>query len=137
MEMLHHGTRLEFKGEAPKVGMGPECPDHRCPHRDVPLSMGSLQADGTLQCLYHGIRFDREGHCTFIPEQEVIPAGCQVKSYPLRESGEWVWVFMGNPARRRDGEASLPMVLAARMEGADRASAPARSDVGGAPDACA
>ena len=35
--------------------------EDRCPHRDVPLSMGSLQADGTLQCLYHGIRFDREG----------------------------------------------------------------------------
>jgi phenylpropionate dioxygenase-like ring-hydroxylating dioxygenase large terminal subunit len=72
--------------------------EDRCPHRDVPLSMGSLQADGTLQCLYHGIRFDRDGSCTFIPEQTVVPAGCRVKSYPLRECGEWAWVFMGDPA---------------------------------------
>jgi phenylpropionate dioxygenase-like ring-hydroxylating dioxygenase large terminal subunit len=73
--------------------------EDRCPHRDVPLSMGSVQVDGTVQCLYHGIRFDRRGHCTFIPEQTKIPPGAQVKSYPVAERGEWVWIFMGDPAR--------------------------------------
>jgi len=73
--------------------------EDRCPHREVPLSMGSVQPDGTLQCLYHGIRFNQHGTCTFIPEETRMPVGAQVRSYPLREHGEWVWVFMGDPAR--------------------------------------
>ena len=72
--------------------------EDRCPHREVPLSMGSVQSDGTLQCLYHGIRFDKHGACKFIPEDTRIPAGAQVRSFPVREHGEWVWVFMGDPA---------------------------------------
>lgn len=31
---------------------------HRCPHRNVPLSLGEVVADGTLQCPYHGWKFD-------------------------------------------------------------------------------
>ena len=32
----------------------------RCPHRNVPLSLGRLR-DGLLECGYHGWRFDGEG----------------------------------------------------------------------------
>jgi phenylpropionate dioxygenase-like ring-hydroxylating dioxygenase large terminal subunit len=39
----------------------------RCPHRNVPLSLGRVAGDGTLQCPYHGWRFDTEGACTFVP----------------------------------------------------------------------
>lgn len=73
--------------------------EDRCPHREVPLSMGSVQADGTIQCLYHGIRFARDGACTFIPEETRIVANADVRSFPLREHGAWVWVFMGDAAR--------------------------------------
>src|SRR5436190_11527931 len=38
-----------------------------CPHRRAPLSAGSLLADGTLQCGYHGWRFDECGTCVAIP----------------------------------------------------------------------
>jgi phenylpropionate dioxygenase-like ring-hydroxylating dioxygenase large terminal subunit len=38
----------------------------RCPHRNVPLSAGEVNA-GELQCRYHGWRFDREGACRHIP----------------------------------------------------------------------
>ena len=72
--------------------------EDRCPHREVPLSMGSIQSDGTLQCLYHGIRFNRSGVCTFVPEETRIPQGAQVRTYPVVESGEWVWIYMGDPA---------------------------------------
>ena len=72
--------------------------EDRCPHRDVPLSMGSVQPDGTIQCLYHGIRFDRNGACTFIPEETRIRSGVQVRSFPVREHGDWLWVFMGDAA---------------------------------------
>lgn len=73
--------------------------EDRCPHRDVPLSMGSVQGDGSLQCLYHGMRFDRAGACVFIPEETRVVPGAQVRSFPVVEKCEWVWVFMGDPAR--------------------------------------
>lgn len=38
-----------------------------CPHRRAPLSSGTLLADGTLQCGYHGWRFDSCGTCVDIP----------------------------------------------------------------------
>src|SRR5687768_15014005 len=38
----------------------------RCPHRNVPLSMGRV-ADGQLECGYHGWRFDGGGQCKSIP----------------------------------------------------------------------
>jgi vanillate O-demethylase monooxygenase subunit len=46
--------------------------EDRCPHRHLPLSMGRLVGD-TLQCLYHGLRFGRDGRCVYIPGQEHIP----------------------------------------------------------------
>lgn len=71
----------------------------RCIHRQVPLSMGSVQPDGALQCLYHGIKFNRDGSCTFIPEQIRIPRDARVRSYPVAEQGEWVWVWTGDPTK--------------------------------------
>jgi phenylpropionate dioxygenase-like ring-hydroxylating dioxygenase large terminal subunit len=38
----------------------------RCPHRRVPLSLGHCQS-GSLQCAYHGWRFDQSGACIEIP----------------------------------------------------------------------
>jgi phenylpropionate dioxygenase-like ring-hydroxylating dioxygenase large terminal subunit len=38
----------------------------RCPHRRTPLSLGHCEAD-TLQCAYHGWRFDATGACIDIP----------------------------------------------------------------------
>jgi phenylpropionate dioxygenase-like ring-hydroxylating dioxygenase large terminal subunit len=37
-----------------------------CPHRRARLSAGSVR-DGTLQCMYHGWRFGRDGRCVDIP----------------------------------------------------------------------
>ncbi|HEX3796423.1 MAG TPA: aromatic ring-hydroxylating dioxygenase subunit alpha [Acidimicrobiales bacterium] len=38
----------------------------RCPHRRAPLSLGHCEG-GTLQCVYHGWRFDPSGACVEIP----------------------------------------------------------------------
>ncbi|MEE2828428.1 MAG: aromatic ring-hydroxylating dioxygenase subunit alpha [Myxococcota bacterium] len=38
----------------------------RCPHRNVPLSLGSV-VEGRLQCAYHGWRFDADGVCVKVP----------------------------------------------------------------------
>ena len=38
-----------------------------CIHRGAALSMGKCKEDGTVQCPYHGWRFNRDGECTRIP----------------------------------------------------------------------
>jgi phenylpropionate dioxygenase-like ring-hydroxylating dioxygenase large terminal subunit len=42
--------------------------DDACPHRRLPLSMGRLTKDGSIQCACHGWCFDGvTGQCTAIP----------------------------------------------------------------------
>ena len=67
----------------------------RCPHRNVPLSLGEVASDGCLQCPYHGWRFDREGACTAIPSYTGEP-GAKARravSYPTIEQQGFVWVY--------------------------------------------
>ena len=70
----------------------------RCPHRSVPLSQGRVVADN-IECPYHGFQFDQTGKCVLIPTQELIPAVACTKSYPVHEAMQFVWVWMGDPAR--------------------------------------
>ena len=43
--------------------------EDRCPHRFAPLSGGKV-IEGTIQCPYHGLRFDRTGACTHNPHMK-------------------------------------------------------------------
>ncbi|HJU17055.1 MAG TPA: aromatic ring-hydroxylating dioxygenase subunit alpha [Stellaceae bacterium] len=70
----------------------------RCCHRAAPLSMGSLVADG-IRCGYHGLVFDGSGCCREIPGQPLIPEDARVRSYPVCEKDQLVWVWMGDPAQ--------------------------------------
>ena len=72
--------------------------EDRCCHRQLPLSMGSLQRD-LLQCGYHGLRFDASGKCVEIPGQDSVPPQARVRAYPLLEKFGWVWIWMGDPSR--------------------------------------
>ena len=68
----------------------------RCSHRRAPLHKGKLVGD-TLQCGYHGFRFDCDGACVAIPGQSRIPPDAGVRSYPVVERYAWVWLWMGDP----------------------------------------
>src|SRR5687768_5599064 len=68
-----------------------------CPHRQYPLSRGTLLGD-TLRCGYHGLVFDTTGKCVEIPGQTNIPPRARVRSYPVAEKWQWVWVWTGDPA---------------------------------------
>jgi phenylpropionate dioxygenase-like ring-hydroxylating dioxygenase large terminal subunit len=35
----------------------------RCPHRNLPLSLGRVLASGRLECAYHGWQLDASGRC--------------------------------------------------------------------------
>ncbi len=68
----------------------------RCPHRNVPLSLGRVADDGCLQCPYHGWRFDGGGNCTKVPSlaAEISDARArQAPSYPTLEQQGFVWVY--------------------------------------------
>ncbi|MGH9492155.1 MAG: Rieske 2Fe-2S domain-containing protein [Terriglobales bacterium] len=70
-----------------------------CPHRGIPLSYGRLDADGLLECCYHGWRFEpTSGQCKEIPsltsdsklKVERIFAG----AFPCQEQDGYFWVFL-------------------------------------------
>ena len=71
--------------------------EDRCAHRHLPLSMGKLVGD-SLQCHYHGLRYDKTGTCVRVPGQDMIPRSARVKSYPVVERYHWLWIWMGDPA---------------------------------------
>jgi phenylpropionate dioxygenase-like ring-hydroxylating dioxygenase large terminal subunit len=67
----------------------------RCPHRNVPLSGGRCVSDGTIECPYHGWRFDRDGEVRAIPSLvgDVSAKARNVPSYPTLEQDGWIWVY--------------------------------------------
>lgn len=70
--------------------------EDRCPHRGVPLSMGSVQGDA-IQCIYHGLRFNGQGVCTHNPHIPGSPERLRNRSYPVIERYGALWVWTGAP----------------------------------------
>jgi phenylpropionate dioxygenase-like ring-hydroxylating dioxygenase large terminal subunit len=75
--------------------------EDRCCHRRAPLSKGKVEG-ANLRCGYHGFLYDASGRVVWVPGQDKVPPGAQVKTYPLVERYGLVWIWMGDPARRDD-----------------------------------
>jgi nitrite reductase/ring-hydroxylating ferredoxin subunit len=63
-----------------------------CPHRLAPLSEGRVEANGMLQCAYHGWEFGKDGECTRIPQlgqgiAETSPAVKSARACGLKSVG--------------------------------------------------
>ncbi len=71
--------------------------EDRCCHRALPLSHGWVVGD-ELQCGYHGLVYNCEGQCTKVPGQDRVPAQAKVRSYPVVEQDQMLWIWMGDPA---------------------------------------
>lgn len=99
-----------FRGEN-----GPAALLDRCPHRNVPLSDGDV-VSGTLQCPYHGWRFDGGGVCVAVPGLcgDAHAKGRDAVSFPVREQDGFVWMWC-DPAVEPTTEP--PDVLAGAREG--------------------
>lgn len=67
----------------------------RCAHRSYPLSEGTLEGD-TVVCGYHGFRYDADGDCIEVPAMAKCPRSIGVKRYALVESGNLIWIWMGD-----------------------------------------
>jgi phthalate 4,5-dioxygenase len=94
---------VAFRDSAGKVGLLGEA----CPHRKASLALGRNEQCG-LRCLYHGWKFDTEGHVIDMPsEPKQSGLGEKIKhlSYPVREAGGFVWTYMGPPELMPEFEA--------------------------------
>ena len=83
---------------------------NRCLHRSFPLSEGFVEGD-QLVCRYHGIRYAATGSIARVPSQEKCP-GRKLRSYPVREQGPFVFIWMGDEDHpgRRDAFPDLPFL---------------------------
>jgi len=77
-----------------------------CLHRRASLAFGRNEECG-LRCLYHGWKFDVDGNVvdqTCEPEGGRLQRALKHKSYPARESGGFVWAYMGPANEFREFE---------------------------------
>jgi len=68
----------------------------RCPHRGARLSLGRVLGD-TLQCVYHGWRFDGSGRCVGMPAQPGFtpPASSAACRFGVMEAQGLIWADLG------------------------------------------
>ena len=74
-----------------------------CPHRAAPFSKGCIK-DGRVECPYHGWQFGIEdGACKEIPaltkDQSLETEKIKVRTYPLRQEGQLLWVYIAADKR--------------------------------------
>jgi phenylpropionate dioxygenase-like ring-hydroxylating dioxygenase large terminal subunit len=86
---------VAFRATDGRVGFLAE----RCPHRCASLALARNEHNG-LRCIFHGWKFSVDGKCvdapTEPPERRAsFAAKVPVQSYPVREGGGLVWVYLG------------------------------------------
>src|SRR6476469_6839627 len=70
---------------------------NNCPHRGASLFFGRNEDEG-LRCVYHGWKFDVGGRCVEMPTEppdSTFRERVSIKSYPARQHGGLIWVYMG------------------------------------------
>lgn len=80
----------------------------RCPHRAVPLSLGTVTPDGCLECPFHGWQFEGNGSCSYVPlnpdaKRDLLSA----TALPAREIGGLLWIYTA-PGAHAPAEPVLP-----------------------------
>jgi len=66
-----------------------------CPHRGVPLSLGT-QTDQGVVCAYHGLRFGAGGRCNHVPAHPTrgIPDRMRLATFPAVQRYGLVWTCL-------------------------------------------
>jgi phenylpropionate dioxygenase-like ring-hydroxylating dioxygenase large terminal subunit len=89
---------VAFRGTDGRVGFIREA----CPHRCASMALARNEGDG-LRCIFHGWKVSLEGRCVDTPTEpperrEAFAAKVPVESYPVREAGGLIWVYLGKQA---------------------------------------
>jgi len=89
-----------------------------CPHRLVPLSEGrQVDTDGqpTIQCPYHGWRFNTLGQCAHMPSlekpEDFATDKVRVRRYPVHETNGMIFIYTADNPKNNSGsedELALP-----------------------------
>ena len=88
--------------------------DAHCPHLGAHLGVGGRVRGDTIQCPFHGWRFQGDtGTCVEVPYDEVdfIPRKAHARAYPTIERNQMIWAWHhlegGEPVLRRAGGAGI------------------------------
>ena len=87
-KLLHYPVVIFRTGDGQVAAL-----EDRCCHRSLPLSCGTVEANG-VRCGYHGLLYAPDGGCIEIPGQDRIPAKARVQSYTVAEKNHIVWIWM-------------------------------------------
>lgn len=85
---------------------GPAVLIDRCPHRNMALSRGRVEA-GAIECPYHGWRFAGDGACVLTPGVDQ-PARHRAQALPTRVRAGLVWTTLA-PAPKDEPRLPFPM----------------------------
>lgn len=77
--------------------------EDRCPHRLLPLSKGK-RIGNDIQCGYHGMTFNCDGNCIRVPGQDNVPSSAYVRSFPVVQKNNIVFVWMGDAAQANEDQ---------------------------------
>ena len=104
------GQKLAFFREGERV----HALRDRCPHRGVPLSLGSREFPGTISCPYHGWTYNLEsGRLVAVitdgPDSPIC-GKVRVETFPTAERLGLIWVFIGPGGSERPGSGAPPPV---------------------------
>jgi phthalate 4,5-dioxygenase oxygenase subunit len=75
--------------------------DEACPHRGASLALARNEGNA-LHCIYHGWKFDVAGRLLGAPCEAANPRlqafldSVRARSYPVREAGGMLWVYLGS-----------------------------------------
>jgi len=84
----------------------------RCAHRNAPLSLGAMDANGNLACPYHGWRFDGTGACREVPGllERDTAAGRSVPAFATCEQDGFVWLWARADAEAAGSPMRIPRI---------------------------
>ncbi len=67
--------------------------DAFCPHLGAHLGVGGKVVDDTIQCPFHGFRYDGSGSCVAIPYANKIPPKLRIKTWEVRERNGIIYLW--------------------------------------------
>ncbi|KEQ19693.1 Rieske 2Fe-2S domain-containing protein [Endozoicomonas numazuensis] len=92
------GTKLvAYQGEDKQIHIL----DGYCPHMGADLSKGCIEGN-SIRCPFHDWRWDADGKCDDIPYAKRIPRKAQIKSWPISEQNNLLFIW-------NDPENNLPL----------------------------